>query len=176
MGGVLSRRAWIAEGLGLVAGAAASAAGGAPQPGGGGIHLAPGYTAVFHNDDRRLYVEGCGLQRLADGTLVAAVPVVPRSVEPAELRPTHSRVHVLRSAAGGAPGRRASALPYYSARPWAHGGALYLFAFQPGAGHRNDDLHLLRSRDGGVTWSGPVTLFRGHCWNCQTGMVARDGR
>src|SRR4051794_41825519 len=90
MGGVLSRRAWIAEGLGLVAGAAASAAGGAPQPGGGGIHLAPGYTAVFHNDDRRLYVEGCGLQRLADGTPVAAGPLLPPPGEPPQLPPAPS--------------------------------------------------------------------------------------
>src|SRR5690606_38551574 len=37
-----------------------------------------------------------------------------------------------------------------------------------------DDLLLLRSDDGGATWSAPVTLFRGHFWNCHTSMVIRD--
>jgi hypothetical protein len=35
---------------------------------------------------------------------------------------------------------------------------------------------LLKSTDAGQTWSKPVTLFTGHFWNCQTGMVVRDGR
>jgi hypothetical protein len=59
--------------------------------------------------------------------------------------------------------------------PWQDSGHLYLFANKPSATHsRNDDLLLLRSDDGGRTWSEPVTLFKGHYWNCDTGMVLHD--
>jgi hypothetical protein len=60
--------------------------------------------------------------------------------------------------------------------PWVHQGALYLFANKGGTKVRNDDLLLLRSTDGGRTWSEPVTLFEGHFWNCHTGMVLRKDR
>jgi hypothetical protein len=41
---------------------------------------------------------------------------------------------------------------------------------------RNDDLLLLKSTDGGRTWSEPTTLFTGLFWNCHTGMVQRGDR
>jgi len=34
--------------------------------------------------------------------------------------------------------------------------------------------HILRSDDGGRTWSEPITLFKGHFWNCHTGMAVSD--
>jgi len=82
----------------------------------------------------------------------------------------------VRSEDGGRNWKPASELPYYSAVPWQHGGRLYLFAMKGGTEFRNDDLLLLRSDDGGRTWSEPVTLFQGHFWNCHTGIVIRPDR
>jgi hypothetical protein len=138
--------------------------------------LAQDYTIVFRNPDPEFYVEGPGLARLADSRLVAVVPVVPRNEWSVARRATRSRTHILRSGDGGATWQPVSELPYYSAVPWIHRGALYLFANKGGTKSRNDDLLLLRSDDGGTTWSGPVTLFQGHFWNCHTGMVQRDDR
>ncbi len=138
--------------------------------------LAQDYTVVFHNPDREFYVEGCGLARLDDGALVAVVPVVPRAEWSKERRAKQSRTHVLRSADAGKTWQALAELPYYSAVPWVHQGSLYLFAMKGGTEFRNDDLLLLRSSDAGKTWSAPVTLFRGHFWNCHTGMVMRDNR
>jgi hypothetical protein len=136
--------------------------------------LAQDYTVVFHNPDPEYYVEGCGLERLDDGSLLAVVPVVPRLEWSAERRVEHSIVHILRSGDAGKTWQPLSDLPYYSAVPWLHDGKLYLFACMPGGKSRNDDLLLLRSDDAGKTWSKPVTLFKGHYWNCHTGMAVRD--
>jgi hypothetical protein len=136
--------------------------------------LAQSYTVVFHNPDPEYYVEGCGLERLDDGALVAAVPVVPREQWSQERRVGHSVTHIVRSGDGGKTWEPLADLPYYSAAPWLHRGTLYLFANKAGVKFRNEDLLLLRSGDGGRTWSEPVTLFKGHYWNCHTGMTVRD--
>jgi hypothetical protein len=137
--------------------------------------LAQDYTVVFHNPDPECYVEGCGLTKLDDGTLLAVVPVVPREQWSEERRAEHSVVHILRSSDGGKNWQAVSDLPYYSAAPWVDHGRLYLFANKPGIGKaRNADLLLLRSEDGGQTWSPPLTLFKGYYWNCDTSMVRRD--
>lgn len=138
--------------------------------------LAQHFTTVFHNADPEYYVEGPGLVRLDDGALVAVVPVVPREEWSKERRVEHSVTHLLRSGDGGKSWQPLADLPYYSAVPWRHGGALYLFVNKAGAKSRNDDLLLLRSDDGGKTWSKPATLFEGHFWNCHTGMAERDNR
>lgn len=138
--------------------------------------LAQNYSLIFRNDDREQYVEGCGLERLSDGTLVAVVPVVPRSQWSAERRVRQSRIHILTSADGGVTWRAASQLNFYSAVPWIHRGKLYLFANKGGTKYRNDDLVLLRSDDGGKSWSEPVLLFEGHYWNCHTGIVIKDNK
>lgn len=138
--------------------------------------LAQNYSIVLHNPNREFYVEGPGLVRLEDGGLVAVVPVVPRNEWSAERRATQSVTHILRSGDGGQTWLPASKLPYYSAAPWLHRGVLYLFANKGGTKVRNDDLLLLKSIDGGRTWSEPVTLFEGHFWNCHTGMVQKDDR
>jgi hypothetical protein len=138
--------------------------------------LAQDYTIVFHNPDSEQYVEGCGLVRLDDGTLVAAVPVVPRAQWSKDRRMERSAIHIVRSTDRGRTWNVASELRYYSAVPWTHQGRLYLFANKPGTEFRNDDLLLLRSDDGGQTWSSPVTLFPGHFWNCHTGMVQRPNQ
>jgi len=136
--------------------------------------LAQDYTVVFHNPDPEYYVEGPGLVRLDDASLIAVVPVVPRQAWSDARRVEHSAAHILRSNDSGKTWQPLADLPYYSAVPWVHGGALYLFANKGGTKFRNDDLLLLRSSDGGKTWSEPVTLFEGHFWNCHTGMAVRD--
>lgn len=137
--------------------------------------LAQDYTVVFHNPDPEYYVEGCGLIKMGDSSLVAVVPVVPRLAWTEQRRVAHSVVHILRSVDGGKTWQALSDLPYYSAIPWLHEGRLCLFACMPGIKRaRNDDLLLLRSDDGGRTWSQPVTLFKGHFWNCHTNMVVQN--
>ena len=136
--------------------------------------LAQDHVKVFHNADVESYVEGPGLVRMDDGALVAVIPIVPREEWSKERRVERSVVHVLRSLDGGRTWQELTTLPYYSAAPWVDHGTLYLFANKAGTKSRNDDLLLLKSNDGGTTWSAPVTLFTGHYWNCHTGMVQRD--
>lgn len=93
--------------------------------------LAQDYRVLFHNPNPEFYVEGPGLVRLNDGTLVAVVPVVPREEWSKERRATQSVTHVLRSTDGGQTWQKVSDLPYYSAAPWTHGGALYLLTCPP---------------------------------------------
>ncbi|MEZ0275843.1 MAG: WD40/YVTN/BNR-like repeat-containing protein [Roseimicrobium sp.] len=138
--------------------------------------LAQDYTVIFHNPDPEYYVEGPGLAKLEDGSLLAVVPVVPRAKWSDERRATKSVTHLLRSRDAGKSWQEISQRPYYSAAPFIHKGTLYLFANKGGTKSRNDDLCLLRSDNGGETWSEPVTLFKGHYWNCHTGMVQRDDR
>ena len=89
--------------------------------------LAQDYTVVFHNPDPEYYVEGCGLERFNDGTLVAVVPVVPRLQWTVERRVQHSVTHLLNSKDGGKTWQPLSDLPYSSGIPWVHDGKLYLF-------------------------------------------------
>ncbi|HSI63044.1 MAG TPA: sialidase family protein, partial [Candidatus Saccharimonadia bacterium] len=134
------------------------------------------YTVIFHNPDPEYYVEGPGLAKLEDGSLLAVVPVVPRAKWSEERRATKSVTHLLRSRDAGKSWQEISQLPYYSAAPFLHKGTLYLFTNKGGTKSRNDDVMLLKSDDGGTKWSEPVTLFKGHYWNCHTGMVQRDDK
>lgn len=149
----------------------------ASSPGQAAEPLAQDHRIVWHNPDPEYYVEGPGLVRQDDGSLIAVVPVVPREEWSLERRREHSIVHILRSTDKGVTWEKLSDLPYYSAAPWIDRGNLYLFANKPGEGKaRNADLLILRSEDSGKTWSAPVTLFKGNYWNCHTGMVQRDGK
>lgn len=44
------------------------------------VPLAQDYVTVFHNPDRKIYVEGFGMARMPDGLFVAVLPVVVREV------------------------------------------------------------------------------------------------
>jgi len=143
--------------------------------------LAQDFTVVFHNTKEDFFIDGCGLVRLRPEEWLAVVPVTPRvsRFDPERLgeeRALNSRVHIVRSRDGGSTWDVVASLPYYTATPWVHDGAVYLFANKGGRRYRNDDLLLLRSGDDGASWSDPSTLFRGHYWNCHTSMVQREGR
>lgn len=174
----VSRRRFFQSAAVTAAGAAVGRAAPAPltNTGGRAGPLAQEHVKVFHNPDPQRYVEGCGLVALNEKTFVAVVPVVPRNEWSEARRSTESRAHIVRSNDRGQTWREVSVLPYYSAVPWVHRGRLHLFANRGGTKVRNDDLLLLRSDDGGATWSEPVNLFQGHYWNCHTGIVMRDNR
>ncbi|TDU66036.1 hypothetical protein EI77_03773 [Prosthecobacter fusiformis] len=146
-----------------------------PQIGTAAEPLAQDFSIVWHNPNPEAYVEGPGLVRLDDGSLLAVVPVVPREEWSEERRQEQSLTHILRSTDKGETWQLLTDLPYYSAVPWTDKGTLYLFANKGGPKNaRNADLLLLRSSDGGQSWSAPVTLFKGNLWNCHTAMVQRD--
>lgn len=143
--------------------------------------LAQNYTVVYHNTKHDYFVDGPGLVRLAEGEWVATVTVTPRidcfnEEALGEQRVNGSRAHIVRSLDDGRTWTPVAELPYYAATPWMHDGSLYLFVNKGGRTIRNDDFLLLRSDDGGETWSDPVTLFEGHFWNCHTSMVVRGDR
>ena len=153
-------------------GAAGRAAGAEPQkPAPRGTEpLAQDYVVVTETNDRKVCTCGPGIAHAPDGSLLATVPFWWRS---GPKRP--GVVHVLRSTDGGKTWERLSSLEYFTAMPWTHDGALYLFAHRDGGGrYRNDDLVLHRSEDNGRTWSKPSTLFKGHFWNCPTGIVVSN--
>ncbi len=116
--------------------------------------LAQDYTIVFHNAAGGRGLDGPGLVRLADGRLIAAVPVNPGG--------KGWICHIVQSNDGGGSwGQPVAELPYCSAVPWEHEGRLYLFAFPRWGG----DMLLLHSGDGQLCggWPAPVRVpgFRG---------------
>lgn len=137
--------------------------------------LAQDYTVAYRNPDPEYYVAGIGMERLADASYLAVMPVVPRSQWNAR-RPTRSQIVFARSGDAGRTWQEISRLPYYSAVPWLHRGKLYVFANRGGTEFRGDDLLILSSGDGGRTWSKPTRLLEGHFWNCHTNMVVQDDR
>jgi len=168
-----SRRRLMAAGL-AAAGAAAMDARAADPPARAPRRarpLAQHGVVVTTTPDKGICTCGPGLVKLADGMLFATVPFWARAT-----KRHRTEVRTARSTDGGQSWTPLEPLPYFTATPWVHNGALYLFAHRVGKRYRNDDLVLLRSGDGGRTWSEPITLFKGHYWNCPTGMVVKDGR
>ena len=172
----LTRREAIGSGIGLAAlatGMRRAAAGedAESEAQGGAQPLAQDYVVVTRTPDKRICTCGPGLVKLPGGDLLATVPFWPRNAGGLT-----SEVRLARSSDGGRSWSQLPPLPYFTATPWVHDGALYLFTHRVGTEFRNDDLVLLGSDDGGQTWSEPVTLFQGHYWNCPTGIVVKDGR
>ncbi len=137
--------------------------------------LAQEYTIAYHNPDSEYYIAGVGFERMADGALIAVVPVIPRAAWNLERRATHSWTHIVSSRDGGRTWERLSTLPYYSAVPWIHDGKLHLFAHKGGREVPGRDVLLLRSEDAGHTWSREVLLFSGQYWNTHTAVLIRQG-
>ncbi|NQT15132.1 MAG: exo-alpha-sialidase [Planctomycetes bacterium] len=172
----VSRRGFVSAGMALGAGAVATTCparepgeGEAPAP--GARPLAQDHVVLTETNDRNVCTCGPGIVGAPDGSLLATVPYWWRG---GPKRP--GVVHVLRSSDGGVTWERRPPLEYFTAMPWTHDGAIYLFAHRDGRGrYRNDDLVLRRSEDGGRTWSKPVTLFEGPFWNCPTGIVMSGG-
>ncbi|MFW6327672.1 MAG: sialidase family protein [Bacteroidota bacterium] len=141
------------------------------------------YVKIFHNPDRELLVDSPGIVKLPDEVLLATVPVRPTSKKQEE---RESITYIFRSKDRGQNWQMISELKgYFSVAPWIYKDTLYLFANPDGtkprsrpyySRYRNDDLLLLRSDNGGMTWSEPVILFKGHFWNCPTGMVIKNNK
>jgi len=175
--GRVNRREAIASGLtfagaaGIVgAGASAREADEADRPQ-YAQPLAQDFVVVTRTPDKRICTSGPGLVKLPGGELFATVPFWPRRT-----RDFPIEVRTARSSDGGRTWKPLPPLPYFTACPWMHDGVLYLFAHKAGTdNYRNDDIVLLRSDDGGQSWADPVTLFKGHYWNCPTGIVEANG-
>lgn len=139
--------------------------------------LAQDYSLVYRRDRQDYFLCGPGLLRLPCGDLLATVPETPNgALQGCGREGLTASVGILASTDGGKSWRERSRLPYYAGIPWLHQDMLYLFAHKLGTQFRNDDLLLMRSADGGQSWSEAVTLFSGHFWNCPTAMVRRPER
>lgn len=174
----INRRTLLGSGFGALGAAAAGPLApateharvtAAPDAASWATPLAQDYTVVIQKSAADLWkLDGPGLAKLPEGTLVAVVTVEPRGAS--------TVVQVAESSDGGRNWTLTTQLPDNAAVPWEHEGALYVFAHPKGTGgYREDDLMLLRSDDAGRSWSEPVMLFEGHFWNGQTGMAVRDG-
>lgn len=116
-------------------------------------------------DPQRIFCYSPGICRLDSGRLVATcdwggdgVENLPGAV--GEFRECcrywQGRIHL--SDDGGRSWRLSGTYPFLHARPFAAGGSLYVL------GHAGD-LMIIRSDDGGETWSPPVRLSDGQRWH-----------
>ena len=93
-----------------------------------------------------------------------------------DLRTEASSIRIVLGDSAGREWKEVACLrDLYSPVPWIHDGKLYLFVSRNSKEFRNDGLLLMRSEDRGRTWTQPVTLFAGHFWNSNTGMVVQNG-
>lgn len=116
-------------------------------------------------DPARIYTYTPGLARLRSGRLVATLdlggPGVAGLPGPRATRgegPHCWQGKLFTSDDGGQTWTHRTDFPFFHARPFVAGDALYVL------GHAGD-LMIMRSEDGGVTWSEPVSLTRGQWWH-----------
>lgn len=129
--------------------------------------LANEYVTVWESPDPAgVYAYSPGICRLASGRLIATTDSSgPKSVE-LQREPRWITANGARSWQGrvfssddrGRTWEQRTVFPFLHARPFEAGGALYVL------GHA-DDLVVIRSDDGGETWSAPVRLTDGEKWH-----------
>ena len=107
------------------------------------------------------------LARTADGALLCAAPLLVRPADEGILqfhRSEDDGMHWSPLPAAGA---------FHCGRLIALGESLYFLGAGP---NRGDGIRIIRSDDGGASWSGPVGLFDGAFYNAASGYVVREGR
>lgn len=122
--------------------------------------LAQDHVVVVKSPDpARIYCFTPGIARLRTGRLVATMdfggPGLP---------PSQPRGRVFTSDDGGRVWTLRGSFPFLHARPFEAGDSLYIL------GH-DGDLMILRSDDGGITWSPPARLTEGQTWHGSAGNV-----
>jgi len=127
--------------------------------------LAQDYSIAARVPDKDAFMHDPGMTILPGGRIVVAAPCWKfgrnRSVQSWEV--------LLRSSSdGGRTWGPLGPLQYSDAVPFVHEGKLYMFVL-----NRWKMVALVRSDDGGETWTKPVTLLEGNYWNCQTTMARR---
>ena len=128
--------------------------------------LADEFVAVYESPDpARIYAYTPGLARLESGRLVATVdqggPGVadlpgPKSGDGDGGRPNQGRIYT--SDDGGVSWQERGLFPFMHARPFAAGDSVYVL------GH-DQDLCVIRSDNGGETWSSVARLSEGERWH-----------
>lgn len=134
--------------------AAAVSAAGAGETGGPVRPLADGYVVVAESPSAEdVYCYTPGLARLASGRLVATMDFGGKGWPKGE-----PRGRIFTSDDRGKTWAERGKFPYVHARPFEAGGRLYVL------GH-SGDLMVVRSDDGGQTWSAPSKLSEGQKWH-----------
>ncbi len=131
-----------------------------------GTPLAQDHVTVFASPDpQAVHAYSPGICRLPSGRLVATCDLCgpdmsiidgPTGISPENGRPCQGRVYL--SDDHGRSWRHAHSFPFMHARPFAAGGSLYVL------GHAAD-LRIIRSDDGGESWSEPAALSEGQFWH-----------
>lgn len=118
-------------------------------------------------DPENLFAYSPGLCVGPDGSLVATIdlggpavkglsgPIFDRVLNG---RPSHWQGRVLRSVDGGKTWGNETRYPFMHARPFVAGDSVYVLG-------QADDLMIIRSDDGGQTWTEPKALTRGQNWH-----------
>jgi len=129
--------------------------------------LANDHMTVFASPDpKRIFLYSPGIERLKTGRLVATMDVrgtkdvIKDWPAPISERPVHGgywQGRIYTSDDSGETWTLRHRYPFMFARPFAAGGSLYLLG---AAG----DLVIIRSDDGGETWSEVATLTEGQKW------------
>ncbi len=127
---------------------------GADEVGGPVRPLADKYVVVAESPSAEdVYCYTPGLARLASGRLVATMDFGGRGWPKGEPRGS-----IFTSDDRGKTWTKQGKFPYVHARPFEAGGRLYVL------GH-SGDLRIIRSDDGGESWSEPVKLTDGQRWH-----------
>ena len=136
--------------------------------------LAQNYTiAAEVPDAHRGFVHDPCLCVLPSGTLIAGSPIwgrANRGFSPDKLSGGPKFLQLTRSRDGGRTWQRLPDLMYAECTLFALKGALYMFTQK----QQHRDVYIMRSRNEGETWEGPVKVLEGRFWNCQTSFVIRD--